>query len=125
VGALSADSTIIEVTKLNYLGHHRLHATFTDGTAGEHDFSALVAASGTMGEPLRDPAYLARAFVEMGAPTRPNGFDVDPKWLRWKIETIGALVRDRQPDEPQIRRIVAVALGELKNPPHQGSRGAF
>jgi hypothetical protein len=49
---------MIEVTKLKYLGGHRLHATFSDGTAGEHDFSALLAASGPMG-PLRDPAYAA------------------------------------------------------------------
>jgi hypothetical protein len=29
-----------EVTKLKYLGGYRLHATFSDGTAGEHDFFA-------------------------------------------------------------------------------------
>jgi hypothetical protein len=43
VGALSADSMMIEVTKIEYLGGFRLHATFSDGTTGEHDFSAHVA----------------------------------------------------------------------------------
>ena len=27
--------------------------------------------------PLRDEAYFARVFLELGAPTWPNGFDVD------------------------------------------------
>jgi superfamily I DNA/RNA helicase len=33
---------MIRVTRIKPLGGHRLHATFSDGTAGEHDFSALV-----------------------------------------------------------------------------------
>jgi hypothetical protein len=40
---------MIEVTKLKYLGGHRLHATFSDGTAVEHDFFTLVAENGPMG----------------------------------------------------------------------------
>jgi Protein of unknown function (DUF2442) len=83
----------IEVTKLKYLGGHRLHVTFSNGTADEHDFSALVAESGPMGEPLRDPAYFALVFLEDGGPTWPNGFDMDPEWLRREIEAAGVLVR--------------------------------
>jgi hypothetical protein len=49
---------MIEVTKIKYLGGHRLHATFSDGTSGEHDFFALVAKTGPMGEPLRDPVSI-------------------------------------------------------------------
>jgi hypothetical protein len=94
VGALSQDSTMIKVTKLKCLGGYRLHATFSDGTAGEHDFSALVAQSGPMGEPLRDPVYFTRVFLEDGAPTWPNGFDMCPDWLRREIEATGPLKRD-------------------------------
>jgi hypothetical protein len=85
---------MIEVTKLKYLGGYRLHVTFSDGTAGEHDFSTLVAENGPMGEPLRDPAFFARVFLEDGAPTWPNGFDVAPGWLRREIEAAGTLSRD-------------------------------
>ena len=85
---------MIKVTKLKCLGGHRLHATFSDGAAGEHDFSGLVAASGPMGEPLRDPAYFARVFLEDGSPTWPNGFDAAPGWLRREIEAAGTLARD-------------------------------
>jgi hypothetical protein len=85
---------MIKVTKLKCLGSYRLHATFSDGTAGEHDFFALVAESGPMVEPLRDPAYFARVFLEDGAPTWPNGFDAAPSWLRREIEAAGGLARD-------------------------------
>jgi hypothetical protein len=85
---------MIKVTKIKHLGGYRLHATFSDGTAGERDFSVLVAEAGPMGEPLRDPAYFARVFLEDGAPTWPNSFDMDPEWLRREIKAMGALARD-------------------------------
>jgi hypothetical protein len=83
-----------KVARIKCLGGHRLRATFSDGMAGDYDFSAIVGGSGPMVEPLRDPAYFARAFLEDGAPTWPNGFDVAPSWLRREIEAAGALSRD-------------------------------
>lgn len=85
---------MIKVAKIKCLGGYRLRATFSDGMAGEYDFSAVVGGNGPMIEPLRDPAYFARAFLEDGAPTWPNGFDVAPGWLRREIEATGALARD-------------------------------
>jgi hypothetical protein len=46
-----------------------------------------------MVEPLRDPVYFARVFLEDGAPTWPNGFDMCPDWLRREIGAAGALAR--------------------------------
>jgi hypothetical protein len=85
---------MIKVAKIKYLGGYRLRATFSDGMAGEYDFSAIVSESGPMVEPLRDPSYFARVFLEDGAPTWPNGFDVAPGWLRREIEAGGTLSRD-------------------------------
>ena len=85
---------MIKVAKIKYLGEHRLRATFSDGMAGEYDFSAIVGEGGPMAEPLRDPAFFARVFLEDGAPTWPNGFDAAPGWLRREIEAAGALSRD-------------------------------
>jgi hypothetical protein len=82
-----------KITKIKWLGGHRLHATFGDGAMGEHDFSALLAESGPMIEPLRDPVYFARVFLEDGAPKWPNSFDMCPDWLRREIEATGALKR--------------------------------
>ena len=84
---------MIKVTKLEHLGGHRLRVRFNDDSVGEYDFSRLVAESGPMVEPLRDPGYFGRVFIEYGAPTWPNGFDLAPEWLYREIEAAGALSR--------------------------------
>ena len=85
---------MIKVEKIKRLGDYRLRLRFSDGSSGDHDFSAMVAETGPMLEPLRDPAYFARVFLEFGAPTWPNGFDVAPEWLRREMEAAGGLTRD-------------------------------
>jgi hypothetical protein len=89
-----AASKMIDVSKIKYLGGYRVRATFNDGMAGEYDFSSIIAEGGPMAEPLRDPAYFARVFLEDGAPAWPNGFDAAPGWLRREIEAADALVRE-------------------------------
>ena len=86
-------STMIKVATIKSLGGHRLRATFSDGMAGEYDFSAVVGEGGPMAEPLRDPAFFARVFLEDGAPTWSNGFDAAPGWLRREIEACRELYR--------------------------------
>jgi hypothetical protein len=85
---------MIKVAQLKYLGGYRLRATFSDGMAGEYDFSTIVGESGPMVEPLREATFFARVFLEDGAPTWPNGYDVAPDWLRREIEVVGTLARD-------------------------------
>lgn len=82
-----------KVTHLEKLGGFRLRVRFTDGSEGVHDFAALVDESGPMVEPLRDRAYFARVFLEFGAPTWPNGFDIAPEWLRQEMAAAGELSR--------------------------------
>ena len=53
----------------------------------------MVNVPGPMIEPLRDAAYFSRVFLEFGAPTWPNGFDIAPEWLRREMETAGELTR--------------------------------
>ena len=66
---------------------------FTDGSEGVRDLSDIVARNGPMIEPLRDPAYFKRVFIEMGVPTWPNGFDLDPTNLYMQLRDAGALTR--------------------------------
>jgi hypothetical protein len=84
---------LTKVTHLGRLGGFRLRVGFSDGSEGVHDFSAMVAEPGPMLEPLRDPSYFARVFLEFGAPTWPNGFDIAPEWLRREMEAAGQLSR--------------------------------
>jgi hypothetical protein len=64
---------------------------FTDGNEGVRDLSDVIAQGGPMVEPLKATDYFARAFVEMGAPTWPNGFDLDPINLYMELRDAGAL----------------------------------
>ncbi len=84
---------LTKVTHLERLGGFRLRVRFSDGTEGVHDFAALAAEPGPMLEPLRDETYFRRVFLEFGAPTWPNGFDIAPEWLRREMEAAGELTR--------------------------------
>jgi hypothetical protein len=84
---------MVDVLRLKALDGHRLWVRFTDGSEGVHDLSDILAAGGPMVEPLKAPDYFARAFVEMGAPTWPNGFDLDPINLYMQLRAAGALTR--------------------------------
>jgi hypothetical protein len=84
---------LTKITSLEKLGGFRLRVRFSDGSAGVHDLAALVNEPGPMLEPLRDEAYFARVFLEFGAPTWPNGFDIAPEWLRREMAAAGELTR--------------------------------
>jgi hypothetical protein len=85
---------IVKVLEVEPRGGHRLRVSFSDGTSGEHDFGDLVAESGPMIEPLRDPAYFQQVFVEMGVPAWPNGFGIDALKLHMDMAAAGELNRD-------------------------------
>jgi len=84
---------LTKVTRLDRLGGFRLRVRFNDGSEGVHDFAAMAKEPGSALEPLRDEAYFARVFLEFGAPTWPNGFDIAPEWLRREMEAAGELTR--------------------------------
>jgi Protein of unknown function (DUF2442) len=84
---------LTKVTKLEKLGGFRLGIHFNDGSHGVHDFAALVSRGGEMREPLRDPNYFQRVFLEFGAPTWPNGYDMAPEWLRREMAAAGELTQ--------------------------------
>jgi hypothetical protein len=85
---------LTKVTSLEKLGGFRLRVRFNDGSGGIHDFSGMTHEPGSMLEPLRDEAFFARVFLEFGAPTWPNGFDIAPEWLRREMEAAGELTRE-------------------------------
>lgn len=84
---------MVDVLRLKALDGYRLWLRFSDGSEGVRDFADVIAAGGPMVEPLRAQEYFARAFVEMGAPTWPNGFDADPINLYMELRNAGALTR--------------------------------
>jgi hypothetical protein len=92
--AFGSQDPMIDVISVKPLGGFGLRVAFSDGSAGVHDFSATVARDGEMVLPLKDPAFFARVFVELGALTWPNGFDLDPIALHDRMAAAGELSRE-------------------------------
>lgn len=84
---------LTKVTRLERLGGFRLRICFNDSSEGIHDFTAMTGEPGPMLEPLREEAYFARVFLQFGALTWPNGFDIAPEWLRREMAAAGELTR--------------------------------
>lgn len=82
---------MIDVVSVKPMGGYKLRVAFSDGSVGVHDFSSTAARDGEMVRPLKDPAFFARVFVELGALTWPNGFDIDPIALHERMAAAGEL----------------------------------
>jgi hypothetical protein len=82
---------LVKVVEAKALGERRLWLRFSDGREGVRDFTDILAEGGPMVEPLRDPTFFARVFVEYGVPAWPNGFDVDAIALHREMEAAGLL----------------------------------
>ncbi len=88
-----ADFPMVDVLKLRPLEGHKLWLRFTDGSEGVRDFADILAQDGPMLSPLRSPEFFARVFIENGAPTWPNGYDIDPIKLYTDLRDSGVLTR--------------------------------
>lgn len=86
-----ADFPMVDVLRVRALDGQRLSLRFSDGLEGTYDCAPLLEKNGEMVQPLKDPAYFARVFLEEGAPTWPNGFDLDPIALYVRLRDAGAL----------------------------------
>jgi hypothetical protein len=75
-----------KMTRAKPLGGHMLEIAFADGAQGAHDFAWIFDRVGPMNAPLQDPAYFARVFLENGALTWPNGFDLSPWNVRQRMD---------------------------------------
>ena len=84
---------MIDVIGLKRLGAYRLEIAFSDGSVGIRDFADMVSRDGEMVRPLKNPDYFARVFIEDGALTWPNGYDVDPIELHREMKEAGQLRR--------------------------------
>ena len=81
----------VDVVRVQPVGGYRLLITFSNGDEGERDFSGMIGEGGVMVEPLRDPAFFARVFIDDGVLAWPNGFDVDSIALYDEMKRAGAV----------------------------------
>jgi Protein of unknown function (DUF2442) len=87
----NGSEALIEVIGIRRLGGFQLEIEFSDGTVGTRDFGFIRQRSGSMVEPLKDPTYFARVFIEDGALAWPNGYDWDPIALHDEMKAAGLL----------------------------------
>jgi len=64
---------------------------FSDGAWGIYDFAPFIETGTEMTAPLRDPAFFASCFIEVGALAWPNGFDLSAGSLYKRLQDAGAL----------------------------------
>lgn len=67
------------VVEAEYRGGFSIRVTFSDSVTGTIDFSGWL--HGPVFEPLKDPAYFARFFIDGGTVACPNGADIAPETL--------------------------------------------
>jgi hypothetical protein len=82
---------VVRIRKLQRLGPWRLKLWFSDGRAGEWDFSDLARRGTPVTLPFEDPAYFDRVFLEFGGLTWPNGYDWAPDALHADMNAAGVL----------------------------------
>jgi len=67
------------VVRADYRGEFKIHLSFNDGVSATVDFSGWL--DGPVFEPLKDPAYFGRFFLDGGTVAWPNGADIAPETL--------------------------------------------
>ena len=67
------------VTRAEYRGGYSIVVTFNDGKSGTIDFVRWL--EGPIFEPLKDPEYFQRFFLDGGTVSWPNGADIAPETL--------------------------------------------
>ncbi|HWW25167.1 MAG TPA: DUF2442 domain-containing protein [Caulobacter sp.] len=82
---------LVKAIRVKPLSGYRLDIAFSDGSSGIADLNEIVRSKGEMARPLADETFFAQVFLEMGAPTWPNGYDADPTHIRMKLEAAGEL----------------------------------
>lgn len=82
VATIPIASAAWRVKAVTVLPGYRLAVTFMDGRSGIVDCTAILgSASPGIYAPLADADYFAKARLELGAITWPNGADIDPAWM--------------------------------------------
>lgn len=67
------------VIRAEYRGAFRIHLTFSDEAEATVDFQQWL--EGPVFEPLKDPVYFQRFFIDGGTVVWPNGADIAPETL--------------------------------------------
>lgn len=76
------------VIRAEHAGGYKIRLMFNDGIEATIDFSDWL--KGRIFEPLKDPEYFSRFFVEGGTVAWPNGADIAPETLHERAKSSAA-----------------------------------
>ena len=82
---------MIKLIAAELVGDYAIRLGFSDKTGGVLDLRPIVEAGTPMTEPLRDPVFFARFFIEAGALAWPNGLDFSARSLQERLRAGGRL----------------------------------
>lgn len=73
---------MIKVLNFSFDTDSHIALVFSDHSRGTFDLATYLASrSGPLLEPLKDPAFRRRAFIDAGALCWPNGLEISPARL--------------------------------------------
>jgi len=78
-------SFLPSVIRAEYRGGHRIHMTFNDNSEKTIDFRQWL--EGPVFEPLKNPSYFRRFFLDGGTVAWPNGADIAPETTSTSFQT--------------------------------------
>ena len=87
----SPEPTMIKLIAAEHVGDYEIRVAFSDKTGGVLDLRGIAEAGTSMTEPLRDPTFFARLFIEAGALAWPNGLDFSARSLQDRLREAGRL----------------------------------
>lgn len=73
-------TSLPSVVRAEYRGAFRIHLTFSDKSEATVDFQRWL--DGPVFEPLKDPIYFRRFFIDGGTVVWPNGADIAHTGIR-------------------------------------------
>ncbi|GLQ90264.1 DUF2442 domain-containing protein [Dyella flagellata] len=85
---------MIKLIAAKSMGGRLLELRFSDGATGVYDFGPIVDTVTAMTDPLRDPDFFGRYYIELGALAWPNGLDFSAGSLYRRLQDEGKLKRD-------------------------------
>jgi len=79
---------LTSVVSAKYVDGYRIRLRFNDDSEGIVDFGSWL--DGPVFEPLKDPDYFVRFFLDGGTVTWPNGADIAPETLYGQVKAENA-----------------------------------
>jgi hypothetical protein len=80
---------ILHIIRAEYLGDHRVHLWFNDGTDGEVDLSGVL--TGPVFKPLESPEYFKQFTLQGHTLAWENGADFAPEYLHQMVHAQSAV----------------------------------